>query len=144
MTYSKAIDNNFIFSISASRVILVITWGMMACNLSPTSLSHRFCHKDETKGWILIKTSVHSSSKCAGCAFDKVSFAARSASSFPEISMARNPTKCNEFTVKWYFLTGLQDPVYKRILTLLAFNGLEYRYTIRKYYKAFHRRDFKW
>ena len=61
-------------------------WGMMACNLYPTSLSHRFCHKDETKGWILIKTYVHGSSKCAGCAFDKAYFAARSASSFPVIS----------------------------------------------------------
>ena len=57
-------------------------WGMMACNLLPTSLSHRFCHKDETKGWILIKTSVYGSSKCAGCAFDTASFVARSASSF--------------------------------------------------------------
>ena len=57
----------------------------MACNLLLTSLSHRFCHKHETKGWILIKTSVHGSSKCAGCAFDKASFAARSASSFPVI-----------------------------------------------------------
>ena len=61
-------------------------WGMMACNLLPTSLSHRFCHKDETKGWILIKTSVHGSSKCVGCAFDKASFAARPACSFPVIS----------------------------------------------------------
>ena len=52
---------------------------MMARNLLPTSLSHRFCHKDEKKGWILIKTSVHGSSKCVGCAFDKASFAARSA-----------------------------------------------------------------
>ena len=43
-------------------------WGMIACNLLPTSLSHCFCHKDEAKGWILIKTSVHGS---AGCAFDK-------------------------------------------------------------------------
>ena len=59
----------------------------MAYNLLPTSLSHHFCHKDETKGWILIKTSVHSSSKYAGCAFDKASFAARSASSFPVISL---------------------------------------------------------
>ena len=58
----------------------------MACNLLPTSLSHRFCHKDETKGWILIKTSVHGNSKCVGCAFDKASFAARSACSFPVIS----------------------------------------------------------
>ena len=30
-------------------------WGMMACNLLPTSLSHRSCHKDEIKGWIFIK-----------------------------------------------------------------------------------------
>ena len=61
-------------------------WGMMACSLLPTSLSHRFCHKDETNGWIIIKTSVHDSSKCVGCAFDKASFAARSACSFPVIS----------------------------------------------------------
>ena len=61
--------------------------GMMACNLLATSLSHRFCHKDEIKGWIFIKTSVHGSSKFWGCAFDKASFAARSASSFPLISL---------------------------------------------------------
>ena len=59
----------------------------MACNLLPTSLSHRSCHKDETNGWIFIKTSVHGSSKCVGCAFDKASFAARSACSFPVISL---------------------------------------------------------
>ena len=58
----------------------------MACDLLPTSLSHLFCHKDETEGWILIKTSVHGSSKCAGCNFDTASFAARSACSFPVIS----------------------------------------------------------
>ena len=57
----------------------------MACNLLPTSLSHRSCHKDEIKGWIFIKMSVHGSSKFSGCAFDKASFAARSASSFPLI-----------------------------------------------------------
>ena len=60
---------------------------MMACNLLPTSLSHRSCHKDEIKCWIFIKTSVHGSSNFSGCAFDKVSFAARSASSFPLISL---------------------------------------------------------
>ena len=59
----------------------------MACNLLPTSLSHRSCHKDEIKGWIFIKTSVHGSSNFSGCAFDKASFAARSASSFPLISL---------------------------------------------------------
>ena len=59
----------------------------MACNLLPTSLSHRSCHKDEIKGWIFIKTSVHGSSKFSGCAFDKASFAAWSASSFPLISL---------------------------------------------------------
>ena len=86
MTYSKAIDNNVIFSIWASRVILVINLGHDGLQFVTNLLSHRFYHKDETKGWILIKTSVHGSSKCAGCAFDKASFAARSASSFPVIS----------------------------------------------------------
>ena len=62
-------------------------WGMMACNLLPTSLSHRFCHKDETKGWIFIKTSVHGSWKFSSCAFHNAYFAARSASSFPLISL---------------------------------------------------------
>ena len=60
---------------------------MMACNLLPTSLSHRSCHKDEIKGWIFTKTSVHGSSKFSGCVFDKAYFAARSASSFPLISL---------------------------------------------------------
>ena len=60
---------------------------MTACNLLQTSLSHRFCHKDETKGGIFITTSVHGRSKFSGCAFDKASFAARSASSFPLISL---------------------------------------------------------
>ena len=59
----------------------------MACNLLPTSLSHRSCHKDAIKGWIFIKTSVHGSSKFSGCALDKASLAARSASSFPLISL---------------------------------------------------------
>ena len=59
----------------------------MACSLLSTSLSHRSCHKDEIKGWIFIKTSVHGSSKFSGCVFDNASFAARSASSFPLISL---------------------------------------------------------
>ena len=62
-------------------------WGMMACSLLSTSSSHLSCHKDGIKGWIFIKTSVHGSSKFSGCAFDKASFAARSASSFPPISL---------------------------------------------------------
>ena len=62
-------------------------WVIMACNLLSTSLSHRSSHKDEIKGWIFIKMSVHGSSKFSGCAFDKASFAARSASSFPLISL---------------------------------------------------------
>ena len=62
-------------------------WGMMVCSLLSTSLSHRSCHKDEINGWIFIKTSVHGISKISGCAFDKASFAARSASSFPLMSL---------------------------------------------------------
>ena len=34
-------------------------WGMMACNLLPTSLSHRSCHKDEINGWIIIKKRLY-------------------------------------------------------------------------------------
>ena len=83
MTNSKTVNDNFIFSVCAPRATI---WGMIACILLPTSLSHRFCHKDDTKGWIFIKkTSVHGSSKLSCCAFDKAIFAARSASSFPLI-----------------------------------------------------------
>ena len=87
MTYSKAIDNNFIFSICASRVILLINLGHDGVQFVINLFIHRSCHKDETNGWIFIKTSVHGSSKFSGCAFDKASFAARSASSFPLISL---------------------------------------------------------
>ena len=66
MTYSKTINNNFIFSVCAS---------------------HRSCHKDQKNGWIFIKTSVHGSSKCVGCALDKASFAAQSVCSVPVISL---------------------------------------------------------
>ena len=59
----------------------------MACSLLSTSSFHRSCHKDEIKGWIFIKTSVHGSSIFWGCPFDKASFAARSASSFPLMSL---------------------------------------------------------
>ena len=87
MTYSKAINNNFIFSISASQVILINNLGHDGVQFVTNLLIHRSCHKDEIKGWIFIKTSVHGSSNFSGCAFDKASFAARSASSFPLISL---------------------------------------------------------
>ena len=89
MTYSKAINDNFIFSICASRVILLINLGHdgVPCSLLSTSLSHRSWHKDEINGWIFIKkTSVHGISKFSGCAFVEASFDARSACSFPVIS----------------------------------------------------------
>ena len=87
MTYSKAIDNNFIFSICASRVILVINLGhdgvQFITNLFiPPFLPQRWDKRLDFHK----KTSVHGSSKCVGCAFDKASFAARSACSFPVIS----------------------------------------------------------
>ena len=87
MTYSKPINNNFIFSICTSRVILLIHFGHDGVQFITNLFSHRSCHKDETNGWICIKTSVHGSSKCEGGAFDKASFAARSAFSFPVISL---------------------------------------------------------
>ena len=88
MTFSKAIDNNVIFSICASRVILVINLGhdgvQLVTNLFiPPFLPQRW---DKRLDLNKKKTSVHGSSKCAGCAFDKTSFAAWSASSFPVIS----------------------------------------------------------
>ena len=55
MTYLKTIDNNYIFSICASRMILVIHLGHDSMHYLPTSLSHRSCHKDDTCGWIFIK-----------------------------------------------------------------------------------------
>ena len=87
MTYSKAIDNNVIFSICASRVILVINLGhdgvQFVTNLfTPPFLPQRWYERLNLNK----KISVHGSSKCASCAFDQASFAARSASSFPVIS----------------------------------------------------------
>ena len=86
MTYSNAIDNNFIFSVCASRVILVINLGHDSVQFVVNLFVPQFRHNDD-KGWISIKTSVHGSWKSAGCAFDEASFAARSASSFPVISL---------------------------------------------------------
>ena len=81
-------------------------WGMIACSLLSTSLSHRSCHKDEIKGWIFIKTSVHGSSKLSGCTFDKASFAARSACSFTVLSLwlgiQQNVTNFPLDTISWH------------------------------------------
>ena len=87
MTYSKAIDNNFILSICASRVILAIKLGHDGMQF----VTNLFIPPFLPQGWdkrldLNKKTSVHGTSKCAGCAFDKASFAARSACSFPVIS----------------------------------------------------------
>ena len=79
MTYSKTINNNLIFSVCASWVILVINLGhdsmQFVTNLFiPPFLPQRW------DNWLnLHKTSVHGTSKRVGCAFDKASFAARSA-----------------------------------------------------------------
>ena len=107
MTYSKTVNNNFIFSVCASRVIIVINLGhasvQFVTNLFIPPFPQRWNKRLDLN--IERKTSVHGSSECAGCTFDKAYFAARSASSFPMISLARNPTKYNEFTVGCYFLT---------------------------------------
>ena len=139
----------------------------MVCSLLSISLSHRSCHKDEVKGWIFIKTSVHGVQNyqalllikhlllhdqhlhsmwyLCGSESNKMKYI-YCLTIFPDmsarpslqvISVARNPTKCNIFIAWQYFLTCLQDPLYKWILTLLAFNGLQYRHAIRKYYKLF-------
>ena len=106
----------------------------MACNLLPTSLSHRSCHKDEIQGWIFIKTSVHGSSNFSGCAFDKSSFAARSASSFPLISLWLGSQQnviwfsdelddeCK--TVKSIFVSASWHPlyIYKYIIYIYAYH----------------------
>ena len=87
MTYSKAIDNNFIFSICASWVILLINSGHDGVQFVTNLLIPPFLPQRWDKRLDFHKTSVHGSSKFAGCAFDKASFAARSASSFPLISL---------------------------------------------------------
>ena len=79
MTYSKAINNNFIFYVCASRVILVINLGhdgvQFVANLFvPTFLPQRW------DKWLNLHKNI-----CTW-QFKKASFAARSASSFPVIS----------------------------------------------------------
>ena len=86
MTYSKAIDNNFIFSICASRVIRIINLGHDGVQFITNLFIPPFLPQRLDKRLDLNKTSVHGSSKCVGCAFDKASFAARSACPFPVIS----------------------------------------------------------
>ena len=107
-----------------SRVMLLINLGHDGVQFVTNLLSHRFCNKDETKGWILIKTYVHGSSKCAGCAFDKASFAARSASSFPLISrwlgIQQNVINLPLDIISWHVCKTL----FTRGFLLLALNGL--------------------
>ena len=86
MTYSKAIDNNVIFFICASRVILVINLGHDGGHFVTNLFIPPFLPQRWDKWFSLHKTSVHGGSKYVDCAFDKASFAARSASSFPVIS----------------------------------------------------------
>ena len=86
MTYSKAINNNFIFSICASRVILLINLGHDGVQFITNLFIPPFLPQRWDKRLDLNKTFVHGSSKFSGSAFDKASFAARSASSFPVIS----------------------------------------------------------
>ena len=74
------------FFVYASWVILVINLRHDSVQFVTKLFIPPFLPQNETKGWILIKTSVHGSTKCTGFAFDKTSFAARSASSFPVIS----------------------------------------------------------
>ena len=86
MTYSKAIDNNVIFSFCATRVILVINLGhdgvQFVTNLFiPTFLPQRW------DKWLNLHKNICTwQFKFVGCAFDKASLAARSASAFPVIS----------------------------------------------------------
>ena len=87
MTYSKAINNNFIFSICASRVILLINLGHDGVQFVIHLFIPPFLPQRWDKRLDFQKTSVHGTSKFSGCAFDKASFAARSASSFPLISL---------------------------------------------------------
>ena len=88
MTYSKAININFIFSICASRVILLINLGHDGVQFVTNLFIPPFLLQRWNK-WLNLykKTSVHGSSKCVGCVVDKASFAARSAWSFPVISL---------------------------------------------------------
>ena len=87
MTYSKAINNNFIFSICASRVTLLINFGHDGVQFVTNLFIPPFLPQRWDKWLNLHKKSVHDNSKCVGYAFDKASFAARSASPFPLISL---------------------------------------------------------
>ena len=87
MTYSKAINNHFIFSICASRVILLIYLGHDGLQFVTNLFIPPFLPQKWDKWLNLHKTSVHGSSQCVGCAFDKASFAARSACWFTMISL---------------------------------------------------------
>ena len=85
MTYSKTIDNNFIFSVFA---ILLINLGH-DCMRFIIHLFIRPLLPNRWDKWLDLhkKPSVHVSSKWAGCAFDEASLAAWSVLSFLLISL---------------------------------------------------------
>ena len=87
MTYSKAIDNNFIFSICASWVILLINLGHDGVQFVTNLLIPPFLPQRWDKRLDFHENVCTWKFKFSGWAFDKASFAARSASSFPLISL---------------------------------------------------------
>ena len=70
MTYSKAINNNFMFSICAPRVIILINLGHDGVQFVIHLFIPLSCHKDEINGLIFIKKKrlYMGSSKFSGCA----------------------------------------------------------------------------
>ena len=134
MTRSKTIDNNFIFSLSASRLILLISLGQFVTHLfTPPFLPRLRCLRCEmiTNVRQMVEslqksTSVHGSVKCAGCASDKASFAARSASSFPVISLwlgiQQNVTYWSLDNISWHVCMTLFTKTCKLPWLSIAYN----------------------
>ena len=84
MTYSKAINNNFIFS--SHQLMLLINLGHDGVQFVIHLFIPPFLPQRRDKWLDIHKTSLHGNSKFSGFAFDNASFAAWSASSFPLIS----------------------------------------------------------
>ena len=88
MTYSKPINNNFIFSICASREILLIYLGHDSVQFVIHLFIPPFLPQRREKWLDFHKKRLYMEfQKFSRCAFDKAYFAARSASSFPVISL---------------------------------------------------------
>ena len=87
MTYSKAINNNFIFSICASRVILLINLGHDGIQFIIHLFIPPFLPQRRDKWLNFHKNICTRNIKNLRLCFDKASFAARSAFSFPLISL---------------------------------------------------------